>query len=173
MYSPDLNSLQESDTLVLLGTYYYHYCNGSGTAEHYWTNISSNETIIDNWDGRFEIVWQGTDDADSRYNVYRLKWLQGEYAGYAATCPYRCDLYYKGYRYQKRTVTTLYTWTKEDCWNEEPDPEAGSVTYRVRDMSFENRLVLLDNKKRIKEEAFINNTTIEEVIVTDGCFVYR
>ena len=169
LYSPDLNPPQESDTLVLLGTYYYHFCNGSGRAEHYWTDTYNNETIIDNWDGRFEIVWQGTDDADSRYSVYRLKWLQGEYAGYAATCPYGCDVYYRGHRYQKRTVTTLYTWTKEDVWSETPDPEASSVTYRVREMPYENRLVLPENTTRIEEEAFINNKVIEEVIIPDGC----
>ena len=169
LYSPDPNPLQESDTLVLLGTYYYHYCNGSGTVEHYWSDTFCHETINDNWDGRFEIVWQGADDADSRYTVYRLKWLQSEYAGYPATCPYGSDLYYRGYRYQKRTVTTVYTWTKESSWSEAPDPKASSVSYRVREMEYENRVVLPVNTDRIEDEAFINNTLIEEVIVPEGC----
>ena len=169
MYSPDPNPLQESDTLVLLGTYYYHYCNRSGSVEHYQTGSYNHEVILDNWDGRFEIVWQGADDSDSRYTVYRLKWLQSEYAGYPATCSEGSDLYYRGYRYQKKTVTTVYTWTKEDYWSEEPDPEASSVSYRVRQATYENRLVLPAGTERIEEEAFINNTSIEEVTVPNDC----
>ena len=169
MYSPDPNPLQESDTLVLLGTYYYHYCNGNGTVEHYRTDSFNHEVILDNWDGRFEIVWQGADDSDSRYTVYRLKWLQGEYAGYAASCSEGSDLYYRGYRYQKKNVTTVYTWTKEDSWSEEPDPNADSVSYRVREVTYENKLVLPAGTERIEQEAFLNNTSIEEVTVPEGC----
>ena len=122
--------------------YYYHYCNRSGSVEHYQTGSYNHEVILDNWDGRFEIVWQGVDDNDNRYTVYRLKWLQDIYAGYPATCSEGSDLYYRGYRYQKRTVTTVYTWTKEDYWSEEPDPEASSISYRVREVTYENSLVL-------------------------------
>lgn len=169
MYSPDPNPLQESDTLVLLGTYYYHYCNRSGRVEHYRTDSYNHEVILDNWNGRFEVVWQGADDNDSRYTVYRLKWLEGDYAGYPATCSEGSDLYYRGYRYQKKSVTTVYTWTKEESWSDELDPEASSVSYRVREVTYENSLALPAGTERIEEEAFMNSTLIEEVIIPDGC----
>lgn len=108
----------------------------------------------------------GADDDDSRYTAYRLKWLVGEYAGYAATCPYGSDLYYREYRYQK-SVTTVYTWTKEDSWGEEPDPNADSVSYRVREVTYENKLVLPAGTERIEEEAFMNRALIGFMVL--GC----
>ena len=139
LYSPDPEPLQTSDTLVYIGTYYYHFCDGSDAVEHYWTERFNHETVLDN-NGQFEIVWQGADDADPRYTVYRLKWISGEYAGALATCSYGSSapmsLYYQGYRYQQRTAVTTYQWTKEDVWAMEPDSNADSVTYRFRLKSY-------------------------------------
>jgi len=172
LYSEDPSPLQESDTLQYLGTFYYHYCDGSSAVEHYWTDRFCNQTRLDN-NGQFDVVWQGTDDADPRYTVYRLKWNSGEWAGSLATCPHgyadAMALYYLGYRYQERTIVTTYIWTREATWSDELDPNADSVSYRIRQATYANRLELPAGTTRIEAEVFVNNTTIQEVVVPSGC----
>ena len=171
-YSETPEPLQESDTLQYLGTFYYHYCDGSAAVEHYWTDRFCNSTRIDNY-GQFDIAWQGADDADPRYTVYRLKWNSGEWAGGLATCSFgsadAMALYYLGYRYQEREAVITYVWTRETAWGDEMDPNADSVSYRIRRASSANRIVLPSGTTRIEAEAFMNNTTIQEVVVPSGC----
>ena len=154
------------------GTFYYHYCDGNNTVEHYWTNQFKNQTRLDN-QGQFDVVWQGPDGADPRFTVYRLKWNSGEWAGGLATCPYGYSdamaLYYLGHRYQERTAFVTYIWTKETEWSSALDPNADSVSYRIRQITYEHRLQLPASITAIGAEAFMNDQTVQEVIIPSSC----
>ena len=132
----------ESDALVYIGTYYYHFCDGSGEVERFRTERFCHETILDN-DGQFDIVGEYT-DSDPNYKVYRLRWNSGQWAGGLATCSYGSSdamaLYYVGYRYQRQTAVTTYTWSKEDTWDTEPDTAADSVSCRVREVPCDHKM---------------------------------
>ena len=172
LYSESPNRLQESDTLVYLGTFYYHYCDGSSAVEYFWTSRFCNHTRMDN-NGQFDIVWQGPDEANPSITVYRLRWNQGQWAGGLASCAYGSSspmsLYYMGHRYQERTAVTTYVWTKDTEWGDTVDPNADSVSYRIREVTYENRLNLPAGTERIEAEAFMNNVAIQEVVVPHGC----
>ncbi len=169
IYSHD--RMATSDTLVEIGTYYYHFCDGSSEVERFWTERFCNETNLDN-NGQFDVVAEYT-DSDPNYKVYRLRWNSGEWAGGLATCPYGSNdamaLYYLGYRYQQRTVNVTYTWTKEDEWSFERDPNASVTSYRIRTLTYDNQLHIPTGTTRIEAEAFMGDTTIEEVFVPIGC----
>lgn len=164
--------LEESDTLVNVGTFYYHYCDANNTVEHYPTDRFCYPTHMIN-NGQFDIVWQGADDIDPRFTVYRLKWNSGDSAGNLAKCPYGSSdamaLYYLGYSYLERTAVTTNIWSKNTEWSYTLDQNADSVSYRIRNVSYENRLMIPANTARIEAEAFMGNTQIQEVVVPDRC----
>ena len=136
IYSEALDPLQESDSLVYIGNFYYHYCDGNNEVEHFETPRFRYLSRLDD-NGQFDIVYSKQDGSDARYTVYCLKWNSGEYAGYYATCPNgpyneSMALYYRGRRYQQRNANVTYTWSKEDSWSAEQDSNADSVSYRIR-----------------------------------------
>ncbi len=160
--------LPDTDTRVCIGAFYYHYCDANGYAEHYWTDRCQYETITDDL-GQYNISWSGADGDDSRFTVYLLTWREGEWAGGTVTCPWGTKPFYRGFKYQNRTLNTTYTWSKESAWSTEPDPNADSYSYRIRQIQYENVLKLPADLTRIEDEAFMGNTEIQEVIVPSGC----
>ena len=49
------------------------------------------------------------------------------------------------------------------------DPNADSVSYRIRQATCANRIVLPAGTTGIEAEVFMNNTAIQEVVVPSGC----
>jgi len=160
--------LETSNTRVLLGTYYYHYCaQGAGEVEHYndgYHTVYHNVGDIN----QFYTDWEGADSSDSRYTAYRIKWVSGQWANGYAYCELGSPaVYYRRYQYQNLTAVTNYIWTRDSGWTTNKDSSADSVTYRFRLMSGRT-LVLPANLKSIGAQAFAG-TDASVITIPNGC----
>ncbi len=128
--------LTTSDTFVLVGTKYYHYC-GSGSDVNYYQTSQFYDAHGPLDVDPFEVTATMADGEDSAITIYRLRWRTdcgNEYAGQDAYCAAgRSCLWYKQYLYQPRVAVTIYTWTKTDAdWMMTKDDNAYSIQYRFR-----------------------------------------
>ncbi len=133
VYDSDFE-LSTSETRVYVGYYYYHWCGASTgvNVEHYNDGSHTDYHTTGDVD-HFKVENTYTDDADPRYLVYKLSWIDGQWAGGAALCPNeRSDLWYRRYQYQNRRAVTTYAWTKTTDWTDTLDSSAYSVRYRFR-----------------------------------------
>lgn len=141
-YASDGIALPTSDTRILLGYNYFHYCGGS-VGHHVNFTIDGGyvhyDAILN--PGLVYEVAQKTDVDDSRYTYYQLKWNDGTdaYCHSGTTCDAtygehgnRSCYWYKSYLYQNRIKQTTYRWTKESGWTSAKDEKASGVKYRYR-----------------------------------------
>ncbi len=133
VYESDFE-LATSATRVFVGSYYYHWCGAStGVNVEHYNDGSHTDYHTAGPVSAFNVDATFTDDADSRYLVYRLSWIDGQWAGGQAYCPAeRSALWYLRYQYQDRRAVTTYTWTKTDDWTDVKDSTAYSIRYRFR-----------------------------------------
>ena len=125
---------QTSNTLVLVGRYYYHWCSAAdwGNAEHHQVGNYTDRHVAGAI-ANFDVVDSHADYQDPSLTYYKLRHNTGTYAGQAALCDAgRTDYWYIMYQYQRRTAVTTYTWTKTEDWTSVLDSEAYSVQYRIR-----------------------------------------
>ena len=162
-------ALPESETRVLLGSYYYHYC-GAGMGNR--VNFAQTGQYTDyhraGWSEAFYASGEYTDNDDPRYHSFTLVWNSGEWSGSAATCAAgRSAVWYKRFIYQDRTALTNYKWTMDSGWTAEKDSAAQSVTCRYR-LKENKKLMLPLSTETIGEEAFAGTGAVE-IVVPDGC----
>ena len=122
VYDSDFE-LSTSATRVYVGSYYYHYCGAStGTnVEHYNDGTHTDYHPIGDINQYYVSGGPYTDDLDSRYQAYQLKWVSGQWADGLAYCSAgRSAIYYRRYQYQNKKAVTYYTWTKTSDWLSEP-----------------------------------------------------
>ncbi len=134
---------QTSETLVQVGSYYYHWCGAStGTdAEHHQIGGFTDYHVAGD-PGSFNVVYSHADYQDPSLTFYQLTWIGGPWAGGRAWCAAeRSDYWYLMYQYQNRRAVTTYTWTKTDDWTDVKDSNAYSIRYRFRLKDTESPLV--------------------------------
>ena len=125
---------QTSDTLLLVGQYYYHWCGAStgSDAEHHQIGNYTDRHVAGSLDG-YDVVYSHTDYQDPSLTFYQLRNRTGPWAGEAALCAAeRTDYWYIMNQYQARTAVTTWTWTKTDDWTDVKDSGAYSIRYRFR-----------------------------------------
>ncbi len=133
--------LTTSDSRVLTGTYYFHYCgpdmgqtvnyeHGNGLV--HWDQIYANKIASE------EFV---ENDKDGGMPVYFLKWADGSYVycqsdvtcdGAYGSHGQRSKYWYKMNHYQDRVKVTTYKFTKETDYISELDESATDITYRYK-----------------------------------------
>ena len=133
--------LPVSESRVLVSRFYYHYC-GSEKNNANWfqkSYLPTYHTIPAADFGKFSIAESGPDADPERgtRTYYLLRWNTGENSGNLAYCPSivnNCGsaCWYIMYVYQDRTSYQINTYGRDSGWSAEPDPDASSVTYRVR-----------------------------------------
>ena len=136
VYDSDFE-LSTSNTRVYVGSYYYHYCGASTgvEVEHYNDGVHTDYHNAGDVN-QFYVSAQYTDELDSRYQSYSIKWVSGQWADGLAYCSAgRSAIYYRRYQYQNKKAVTYYTWTKTSDWL---SAESGSGTpsqyrYRLKD----------------------------------------
>lgn len=138
--------LTTSDTRVLTGYSYYHYCSGSKGTEVNYEYTST----FPHYDGinRDNVVefYSHADYADSRYTFYGLKYKDtGNYVycnssgvgcnGSDGTHGNRSYYWYKVYYYQDKVAVNHYKYTKQGNWSNAKDSSAVSHTVRYKPIS--------------------------------------
>ena len=133
--------LPTSDTRELVSYYYYHWCATSGNNANYEptskyvhydqiTNVSS-----------VRVANTETDAIDSSYTIYNLQWTNGNWAycksgttcdGNSGTHGERSYHWYRMNTYQDKTAVYKYRWVKDTDWSSECDPQATSVSIRIK-----------------------------------------
>ncbi len=129
------NELSTSATRVLVGYYYFHWCNGGALANYYKKDYLPTRHTISMADAaaNFSVQEKGTDGDGSGRKYYYLTHLNGQWAGGVATC---CaggsKVYYRGGVYQNKKAYQINTYQKVGEWTTELDTSATSVEYRIR-----------------------------------------
>lgn len=133
--------LTTSDTRVLLDTYYYHYCgsNAQGHANYYATDTFPHYDSVDLKGLKPD---EGhADHEDSRYRYYILRDSKGNrvYCRRGKTCQSdldihgdRCYYWYRANKYQDKTKTIYYNYSKTDGWKSTADKKADRVEVRYK-----------------------------------------
>ena len=159
VYESDFE-LSTSQTRVLVGWYYYHYCGAStGTnVEHYNDGTHTDYHAATDVDNYYVSGGPWADDNDSRYLAYQIKWKDGQWKDGLATCPAnRSAIWYRRYQYQNKKAVTNYIWEKDSGWQSTKDSSANSVTYRFR---------LKDTEKPVIQSAEVTGITPSGYTVT-------
>ena len=134
VYDSDFE-LSTSDTRVYVGSYYYHYCGTStGTnVEHYNDGTHTDYHVAGDVNSFYVSGGPYTDDNDSRYLAYQIRWVSGQWADGLATCAQgRSAIWYRRYQYQNKKAVTYYTWTKTSDWLTEANESGMPSQYRYR-----------------------------------------
>ena len=128
------NELSTSATRVLVGYYYFHWCNNGKTANYYKKDyLPIKHTISMASVNEFTISENGTDGDGSGRKVYKLVWKSGQWAGGVATCGTNgSSVYYRGGVYQNKKEFRINTYSKTSEWTTTLDTSAASVEYRIR-----------------------------------------
>ena len=130
--------LSESETRKQVDHYYFHYC-GDRKDLCNSTNWSNSLNIpLPNYHVRrdFDKVYIYETEYDDGRAAYWLKYT--EHPTWDAYCPsYDANgtgstMWYEEFVYQNYKAYHLNIYAKESDWSTEPDPEATSVTYRIR-----------------------------------------
>jgi len=123
----------ESNTLVLVDTYYYHYCNPSNGRVNYEYISGYTEYHGPNPIEAFDVVKEISDEDNSAVRVYKLAWKAGyPYTGEATCAGGTSAWWYRKYCYQPRVAVTTYQWRKVTDWQTTKDSAASSVQYRYK-----------------------------------------
>lgn len=132
--------LLTSSTRELVSYYYYHYCSGStGITVNY--EATSAFTHYDAISGYYTVAKTYTDDTDSRYKSYALKYSNGNYV--YCSSGFSCDgkwgahsgrsyLWYKMCTYQDKKKVDYYNFEKSSGWTSKKDTSAVSSTVRYK-----------------------------------------
>lgn len=134
VYDSDFE-LSTSDTRVYVGAYYYHYCGAStGTnVEHYNDGTHTDYHNAGDINSFYVSGGPYTDDNDSRYLAYQIKWVSGQWADGLAYCARgRSAIWYRRYQYQNKKAVTYYTWKKTSSWLTEASDSGTPSQYRYR-----------------------------------------
>ena len=129
------NELPTSATRVLIGYYYFHYCNNGELANYYWKDYLPIRHAIpmDNSINNFTAEEKGTDGDGSGRKYYYLTHKSGEWAGGIAKCSSTgSKVYYRGCVYQDRAAYQINTYQKVSDWTTVYDTSASSVSVRWR-----------------------------------------
>ena len=133
VYDSDFE-LSTSNTRVYVGSYYYHYC-GANTGvevEHFNDGVHTDYHNAGDVN-QFYVSAQYTDELDSRYQSYSIKWVSGQWADGLAYCSAgRSAIYYRRYQYQNKKAVTYYIWTKTSDWLTAPSGSGTPSQYRYR-----------------------------------------
>ena len=128
------NPQATSATRVLVGHYYFHYCNNGTNANYYQKDYLPIKHTISMEDvSNFTVEYWTTDGDGSGRKVYRLIHKNGEWAGGYAKCGTNgSQVYYEGDVYQNKKAYRINTYQKVGDWKTELDTTATSVEYRIR-----------------------------------------
>ena len=137
VYEHDLE-LPTSETRVYVGAYYYHFCGASTktNVEHYNDGVHTDRHVAGDVDSFYVSGGPYTDDHDSRFLAYELRWVSGQWANGLATCAEgRSAIWYKMYKYQNKKAVTYYTWTKTSDWLSQATGSGtpSQYAYRLKD----------------------------------------
>ena len=133
--------LELSDTLVLVDSYYYHYCgeDAQGHANYYATEDFPHYDKVSKTS--YKPDKGHADNEDPRYRYYVLKNSKGSkyYCKRGTTCKSntdihgkRCCYWYRASKYQEKTKTVYYTYSKTAGWTAAPDAKADRTEVRYR-----------------------------------------
>lgn len=135
------SDLATSDSRILVGSYYYHFCGPSaGAAGNY--DQSGNFVHFDSIDASKVIpTYCGVDNG---HPYYVLDWIDGGgrvWCKSGVTCDgsygshgERCKAWYKTNTYQDRIHVVQYKYTKESGWIGTKDTSATSVKVRFKEI---------------------------------------
>ena len=130
------NELSTSATRVLVGYYYFHWCdNGASQNANYYQKsyLPTYHKITMEDVANFTVTEKGTDGDGSGRKWYQLIWKSGQWAGGVATCCTNgTGVYYRGGVYQNKKAYQINTYQKVGDWTTELDTTATSVEYRIR-----------------------------------------
>lgn len=129
------NELETSATRVLVGYYYFHWCNDGETANYYQKDyLPIKHTVpMSQINTVYSVQEKGTDGDGSGRKYYHLIWLSGQWAGGAASCgDPGSRIWYRGGIYQNKKAYQINTYQKVSDWSTELDPTATLVEYRIR-----------------------------------------
>lgn len=129
------NELSTSATRVLVGYYYFHWCNNDVTANYYKKDYLPVYHKISMADAaaNFYVEEKGTDGDGSGRKYYFLTHKSGQWAGGIAKCGTNgSKVYYRGGVYQNKKAYRINTYQKTGDWTTELDTTATSVEYRIR-----------------------------------------
>ena len=129
------NELSTSATRVLVGYYYFHWCNNDVTANYYKKDYLPVYHKISMADAaaNFSVEEKGTDGDGSGRKYYFLTHKSGQWAGGIAKCGTNgSKVYYRGGVYQNKKAYRINTYQKTGDWTTELDTTATSVEYRIR-----------------------------------------
>ena len=169
----------ESPTLILIDTNYYHYCGHANKWVDHWQHDDYTHKCGPSALYLYDVVETKLDDGNygdgkTRYQ-YRLKWsAEGTastgWTGYATCGGTGSDWYYKQYTYQRRQAVTYYTWVKDSGWTINRDSSANSIRirYRLKSGCGARDIVLPAGLKEIQSSAFEGSKSIEEVTIPNG-----
>jgi hypothetical protein len=132
-----------SDELVLVSSYFYHFCSGEkgNEANYEFTDV------FNHWDAINEndvyVVESGPDSTNSDYKYYYLKWKSNDqwaYCNSSKTCDGtygqhgdRSYVWYRRSTYQKKKAVSTYIYVKDiNEWKDVHDEKNGISAYRYR-----------------------------------------
>ena len=133
--------LAVTDTRVLADCYYYHYCGEKAQGQ---ANYYANATFT-HYDKLKKTSYKPdkghADSEDPRYKYYILTNSKGKkyYCNHGTTCDTdadihgkRCYYWYRVGKYQNRTKTVYYNYSKTAGWQAAADKNADRVTVRYK-----------------------------------------
>ncbi len=128
------NEKATSATCVLVGYYYFHWCNNGTNANYYKKDYLPIRHVIPlSSMGDFTVKEMGTDGDGSGRKYYYLTHRTGPYAGGTAKCGTSgTPVYYRGGVYQNKKAYRINTYSMIGEWTTAADPAAASVEYRIR-----------------------------------------
>lgn len=128
------NPLPTSAERVLVGHYYFHYCNNGEVANYYRKDyLPIKHTVSMSEMSDFTAEYWTTDGDGSGRKVYHLIHKSGQWAGGYAKCGTNGSLvYYEGNVYQNRKPYRINTYVRDSDWTTERDSQASSVSIRIR-----------------------------------------
>lgn len=121
--------------------FYYHYCGEQlNKANWFWKDYLPTYHHMSAADNNSFSIDESGDDSDPARGTrtyYLLRWITGQYDGQLAYCPsieHNCGsaCWYIMYVYQNLKPYRINTYMRESDWMAEMDPQASSVTYRIR-----------------------------------------
>ena len=128
------NPLPTSAERVLVGHYYFHYCNNGINANYYWKDyLPIKHTVSMDQMSHFTVEYYQPDGDGSGRIAYRLIHNDGEWAGGYAQCSSTgTQVYYEGDVYQNKKPYRINTYVRDSEWTTTRDPQAASASVRIR-----------------------------------------
>ncbi len=172
--------LPTSNTRVLIGYNYYHYC-GANTGVYVNYELGGNyqhEDSITNLSSVY-VDKSGPDDDNPNYKYYILRWNNGNLAycnsnstcnGIYGTHGNRSYIWYRNSQYQNKVKVNYYKFVKESGWRSSKDSSATSikVRYKLKNTTSVKRNVSTLTYSKIATQTYTGKQIKPSIVVKHG-----